>query len=129
MTDKEIIIDGVDVNKCYYLRYDHIGCDIDQTYCLGNDCCYKQLKRKEQECEELKKQHEQYKPFYELGAKCTQLNEVADGLSNKCDKYKQVLDEIEEFCTVYSTNHDAYETVYKYILDIINKAKAVTNAR
>lgn len=36
---------------------------------------------------------------------------------------EQVLDEIEEFCTVYSANHDAYETVYKYILAFINKAK------
>ncbi len=36
---------------------------------------------------------------------------------------EQSLDEIEEFCTVYSANHDAYETVYKYILAFINKAK------
>lgn len=42
---------------------------------------------------------------------------------NNEDKYKQTLDEIEEFCIVYSNNHDAYETVYKHILDIINKAK------
>lgn len=53
MTDKEIIINGVDVSKCDYLRYDHIGCDIDQTYCLGNDCSYKQLKRKEQALDEI----------------------------------------------------------------------------
>lgn len=36
---------------------------------------------------------------------------------------EQALDEIEEFCIVYSNNHDAYETVYKHILDIINKVK------
>ena len=36
---------------------------------------------------------------------------------------EQALDEIEEFCTVYSNNHDTYETVYKYILTIINKVK------
>ena len=41
----------------------------------------------------------------------------------EANKYKQALDEIEEFCTVYSDNHDAYETVYKQILDIINKAE------
>ena len=42
------------------------------------------------------------------------------------DKYltkKRALDEIEEFCTVYSNNNDAYETVYKHILKIIKKAK------
>lgn len=127
MTDKEIIIDGVDVSECDHLKYDHIGCDIDETYCLGSDCYFKQLKRKEQECEELKKQHEQYKPFYELGAKCTQLNEVADGLSNKCDKYKQALDEIENYVRDNSdfdksdkltSNTGAYD-----ILEIINEVK------
>lgn len=50
----------------------------------------------------------------------------------KCPIYKlkqqlqakeQTLEEIEEFCTVYSDNHDAYETVYKFILSIINKTK------
>lgn len=44
-------------------------------------------------------------------------------LGNDRDKYKQALDEIEELCVVYSNDHDAYETVYKHILDIINKAK------
>lgn len=43
------------------------------------------------------------------------------GLEEVNNKYKQALDEIEEFCTVYSANHDAYETIYKDILDIINK--------
>lgn len=38
-------------------------------------------------------------------------------------KYKQTLDEIEKFCIIYSSNHDAYETVYKHILNIINKVK------
>lgn len=44
-------------------------------------------------------------------------------LGNDRDRYKQALEEIEEFCVVYSNDHDAYETVYKHILDIINKAK------
>lgn len=44
-------------------------------------------------------------------------------LGNDRDRYKQALDEIEEYCVVYSNDHDAYETVYKHILDIINKAK------
>lgn len=209
MTEK-IIIDGVDVSECDNLKYDHIGCDIDQTYCLGNDCHFKQFERitqevkrwkhqavlgrytvdrltkdierlsdengklksqiknekqalqididnlnqacldlnqenddllnklqtKEQECEELKKQHEQYKPFYELGAKCTQLNEVADGLSNKCEQYKQALDEIKkelipicESCRKYYTNRHCEECDTGAIKDIINNAKAVSNAR
>ena len=39
------------------------------------------------------------------------------------DRYRKALEEIEKFCITYSDNHDAYVNVYKYILDIINKAK------
>jgi len=61
MTDKQIIIDGCDVSGCEFLRNciipDNYGCKIDDSLCcdVGN-CYYKQLKRKEQECEELKEQ-------------------------------------------------------------------------
>lgn len=54
------------------------------------------------------------------------LKRIIDKLQAKeqeCHKYKQALDEIEEFCIVYSSNHDAYETAYKHILNIINKVK------
>ena len=62
MTDKQIIIDGVDVSGCSYYQYnmctatkdDYGDCSLCcQDYDM-NDCYYKQLKRKEQECEELK---------------------------------------------------------------------------
>ena len=68
MTDKQIIIDGVDVSGCCkymprymedydidtfdYCRHHFKPCkDVDVKYCY-----YKQLKRKEQECKELKKE-------------------------------------------------------------------------
>lgn len=81
-------------------------------------------KKLKQECEELKKQYNCYA--------CGTCNGKEDykNMQRHCEnaikanhKYKQSLDEIKEFCTVYSNNHDAYETVYKYILNIINKAK------
>lgn len=56
MTDKQIIIDGVDVSGCIYYKatgkYNTCG------YCCEQNpnCYYKQLKRKERECEELKEQ-------------------------------------------------------------------------
>lgn len=77
MTDKEIIIDGCNVRECaciiedYYYQqannlengYKHIKnvCELGETgseyynlFCKDNpNCYYKQLKRKEQECEEL----------------------------------------------------------------------------
>lgn len=61
---EQIMIDGVDVNGCEYLKYDKIGCSADDCYCLGNDCYYKQLARKTQECEELKKELDLYKTWY-----------------------------------------------------------------
>jgi len=58
MTNKEIIIDGCDVSGCEFLRNciipDNYGCKIDDSLCCDvGDCYYKQLKRKEQECERL----------------------------------------------------------------------------
>ena len=75
MTDKQIIIDGVDISKCKH--YDEVFNYCDQSY-LGEggllkntknpkrcecspNCYYKQLKRKEQECEELKVENKKLK--------------------------------------------------------------------
>ena len=58
MTDKQIIIDGVPVQDCCYFDYENDGykdsCYIHQNECSAQNCYYKQLKRKEQECKELK---------------------------------------------------------------------------
>lgn len=56
MTDKQIIIDGVDVSGCEYFEDEEclnpsetvVNCE------ASPNCYYKQLKAKEQECEELK---------------------------------------------------------------------------
>ena len=54
MTDKQIIIDGVDVAGCVRLQDDEISCDLGGE-CKGwENCYYKQIKRKEKEYEELK---------------------------------------------------------------------------
>ena len=63
MTDKQIIIDGVDVSECKHFKIgtclaDYLLTDMDfsEAKCgLCKDCDYKQFKRKEEECEELKK--------------------------------------------------------------------------
>ena len=62
MNEKQIIIDGVDVSKCIYYQYNMCTATKDNYgdcsfYCKDydmNDCYYKQLKRKEQECEQLR---------------------------------------------------------------------------
>ena len=56
MTDKQIIIDGVDVISCNHFDINFKHCDILGRLCREhNNCYYKQLLRKEQESEELKK--------------------------------------------------------------------------
>ena len=66
MENKQIVdvIDGVDVSECEHINTcdNKIKCvilqdDVCETnpYCEGYNCYYKQLKRKEQECEELRR--------------------------------------------------------------------------
>lgn len=56
MTDKQIIIDGVDISGCpYYIDSDG-SCsshDCECIKCIHNVCFYKDYKAKEQECEAL----------------------------------------------------------------------------
>lgn len=62
MTDKQIIIDGVDVSGCPYYIDSEGDCsshDCECIKCIHNVCFYKDYKAKEQECEELKKQLKQ----------------------------------------------------------------------
>ena len=62
MTDKQIIIDGVDVSGCIYFKKNNkmsmcraCNSGVGTPYCeYHKDCYYKQLKRKEQECKVLK---------------------------------------------------------------------------
>lgn len=123
MTDKEHII--IDIDRCKYRdKYTNFCLaeknDIGETYtiCTGTDCYFKQLKRKEQECERLKRK-------VELMMDCPDC---------KVDEYKKALEKIEEYtreqfcenCDDYNTTeynqHCEYCEYYEYF-DIINKAK------
>ena len=65
MTDKQIIIDGVDVSGCPYYIDSEGSCssqDCECIKCIHNVCFYKDYKAKEQECEELKEElHQNFK--------------------------------------------------------------------
>lgn len=126
MTDKEIIINGIDVSECAYLKPLDNGvyeCIAGTQQCLkyrvcecNHNCYFKQLKRKEQECEELK--------FNEKNFRID-----AARAKMKASKYKQALGEIEKlakhnnflvrdpFCGT------GYRDLSGQILNIINKAK------
>lgn len=112
MTDKQVIVDGVDIKNCKRRIGKDNFCRYYKRPCSENNynCIWKKYLRKEQECEALINQRDKF----EFG------NNI---LEHERNNYKQALDKIEEFCIVYSSNHDAYENVYKHILEIINEAK------
>ena len=108
--DKQIIIDGVDVSGCQFYSeklstmkgtgfisvaksngfcthnirgLDNSSCydaHIEYARCKNNNCYYKQLKRKEQKCEELKKELDFQKSMYE----CARADEE--------DKFEEILE-------------------------------------
>ena len=126
MTDKQIIIDGCDVSKCIYFQQedDEYTCGAEE--CNGaivacracDNCYYKQLKRKEQECEfsnlriiQLQETLSQYETdlstkdcivetckaqYKELKAENDLFRTCHDNEQAKRRKYEQTLAEIKE---------------------------------
>lgn len=124
--DKQIIIDGVQVQDCVFFCTDiqeEIICE-KNLYptcggCKGIDCYYKQLKRKEQECERLKDENitltvtrekllgelciveEGLKDYLEhYNRQCKQLDQLKaenEHLSEKEEEAKHYLEEAEKF--------------------------------
>lgn len=89
MTDKEeIIIDCRHyVSKAVGREYD---CKLGRYCKLNPNCYYKQLKAKEQECEELKERL--VRTEEDLKYQCV------DCMNVKSDRYRKALEEIEEYC-------------------------------
>ena len=145
MTDKQIMIDGVNVNECIHLysRWpgsippDSCACweepnnltDTPVTDCKRHENCYfKQLARKTQECERSRKRISDLEERIinhsnEIEEYCSRLADK----NKKCEKYEQVMKNIEEIC-LKDVHTFADGTQLRYdsldeILDIINKAK------
>ena len=103
--DKQIIIDGVDVRKCVNRRWDnsqkiHLCYDSDTPltswgWCENNpNCYYKQLKRKEQECERLENENKRLvgelaNPIFDSFEELDQLKAENEELKKKVYKYEQ----------------------------------------
>ena len=108
--DKQIIIDGVDVSGCKYIDIENFEkpichCISQRNECempceYNKDCYYKQLKRKEQECEELKEDRERWKSNFngkvsaieELLQKFDQLNAEKESLKESLKMFSSTLD-------------------------------------
>lgn len=146
MSEKEIIIDGIDVNECDHFRegYCHPGTGV--CYKCDTNCQYaafylkEQLARKTQECEELKKE------IIDKNEKIKELRFSVSDLTNRlcylnAEKscrivdLEQTLDEIEKelkediYCENQECGCDDFEECLKctkeHILAIITKAKKV----
>lgn len=131
--DKEIIIDGVDVSECYFLNkgITRLLCtcpsEIDEECKYNPNCYFKQLKLKEQECEELKAQLNDMACMDDDNVLCYPRQE----LKKECDRYRKALEEIgkivkincEEICGRKFEDCNDFLCSSKNILDIINKAK------
>ena len=148
MTDKQIIIDGVDIKDCKrrigkdnYCRYYKRPCAENNYNCIWKkylrkeqECQqamdnYVQLdlqrvkeynelvdlyKAKEQECEELKKQHEGDKGLI------TSIGKMNYQLIQKYDKLKNCLVEIKEIADK-DFRHTAWEEYAKQLKQILQK--------
>ena len=101
MTDKQIIIDGIDVSGCEDYKCD--GTCANSAYhlfnfetkyanCKNRNCYYKQLKAKEQECEELKEENFELKEEVSIDRalfeEIDQLKKENEELKEELQKYK-----------------------------------------
>lgn len=145
MTDKEIIINGIDVSECEHLNYEHCEIDYDEwngeiiryNKCQDNPNCYfKQLKRKEQECEEINLTNERLvAEKYTLNEEILKLKEQLNNIQDDClcfndcsykqcdkgriDKYEQALKNINSFLNLSEGKSNNYRLMK--IRDIINE--------
>jgi hypothetical protein len=162
MTDKQIIIDGCDVQNCVFFKY----CDTDVEFseCLAHwhpnedysnvyyaqcdaypNCYYKQLLRKEQECEELKKQLAEIilqsallPKFFgltadeitnmlnqldQLKAENKHLNDLLNQALKELEKTRETLTEIKEIATENSLAQVGYNPDWDIILQKISEVE------
>lgn len=128
MADKEIIIDSVDISGCEFLWKEKLPKKVCNNGNLDCDCnsnpnCYfKQLKQKEQECEQLKEQLSiEQERYTTMRPHAIELADTKLRLQKEVNKYKQALDEIEKYLDAQQKYFDGED--YHNLLDIINEAK------
>ena len=107
MTDKQIIIDDIDVSRCQKQGETIVGitCGNGERIRLANEiitkhklckdnpnCIYKQLKRKEQECEELREE----KAYTDMA--CEQFEKQLQSKEQECEELKRAL--IDDQCFI-----------------------------
>lgn len=107
MTDKQIIIGDVDVSWCKYWKgYCRIAslCDYPGHLCeVTPNCYYKQLKRKEQECEELNEYSVSFaRKCQKLELDVCYLKDKNYNLQRRLDQLKAEKEEIKKYLGISS---------------------------
>lgn len=130
MIDKEIIINDVDVRECEKLgeTIDGITCGLGKRIRFANEiitkhnlcknnpnCRYKQLKRKEQECEELKQWKKDAENLFRT---------QTDNVDKIINRYKQALDKIEVRIQLENADDCLFD-----VMEIIESVKENKNDR
>ena len=126
--NEQIIINGIDVRKCVNRRWDnsqkiHLCYDSDTPltswgWCENNpNCYYKQLKRKEQECEELKEEN------FELKEEVS----IDRALFEEIDQLKKENEELKQFLSkeplALQTGYADYKKRSEVFFEMINQYK------
>lgn len=123
MADKQIIIDGVDIKNCKRRIGKDNFCRYYKRPCAENNynCIWKKYLRKEQECEELKKEI----AFGNNGTLSDKIRaEVFKELNNESKQLSKTLTEIKEIAEkaakcLYATKSDDYTDGYRWLGSII----------
>ena len=129
MTDKQIIIDGVDVSECEFFRNGICASPINPKCKLCVEinekmCYYKQLKRKEQECKELKSDLTDLSKIIDCkNGTILTFKEQLDRLKAENEKYSLF---IEKLCDYIGLECDSEEQAMRTLSDFarqMNKAR------
>lgn len=113
MTDKQIIIDGVDVSGCEYYnkddktcrevngKYETDICDFDK--CENSNCYYKQLKQVEKENDQLKEVAA--KRLIEKGVFISTLDKLRKIIDEKLEKENKLINTLQDIKTLVTTDY------------------------
>ena len=126
MTDKQIMINGVDVSKCMFFNKNYKEddvqiknfCELQYISCKEFDCanCYfKKRKRKEQECEQLRNK---------LNSNIERMNEQNEKLHNENKELKSYIKEdLVPHTQIYIGLINRIKQQMKTILMVLNNGK------
>lgn len=119
MTDKQIIIDGVDVSGClFFTQYAFCTAQLEilggSGKCSVNNqnCYYKQLKRKEQECERLKRD------YFKQNEWLQEQKKELDQLKAENKKLKKRVNELEECEDIFFQENKDFRKIYSCLQGI-----------